>query len=189
MDRASRVDPEARIAPGPGAAAASDPGAGAPFDPRATPIPRRSMLVLMGASCLGAGALATVLAGCQSPPVTVSLDLSVADLVVGTPTEVPFTVTMANGSAVEASTWLVKQADGDLISFDPRCTHALCRYTWSTDLDRFQCGCHDGRYALDGAVLAGPPPRPLDRFPVRETATGIELDIPGNFATPKASLG
>jgi nitrite reductase/ring-hydroxylating ferredoxin subunit len=159
------------------------------FDPRTTPIPRRSMLALMGVGALSAAGLATILEGCATlPPVTVALDVDVAALPVGSPTEVAFTMSVGQ-AVVDGSTWLVKRADGDLIAFDPRCTHALCAYRWSDDTDRFQCGCHDGRFALDGTVLAGPPPRALDRFPIRETATGIEIDVPASFAAPKASLG
>ena len=159
------------------------------FDPHATPLRRRTVLVLMGAGAVAAtGGLAMVLEGCSVPPVTVTLDVDPASLVVGTPTEVSFPLALGDRT-VEASTWLVKQASGHIIAFDPRCTHALCAYTWAADLGRFQCPCHDGRFALDGAVLAGPPPRALDRFPVRETATGIEVDVPGSFATPKESLG
>ena len=159
------------------------------FDPRTTPLHRRTMLLVMGAGAVAAtGGLGMLLAACQGPPVTVSLDVDLDELVLGTPTEVPFTMTTGS-TAVEGSTWLVKQADGDLIAFDPRCTHALCAYDWSSDLGRFQCYCHEGRFALDGTVLSGPPPRALDRFPVRQTATGIEIDVPSNFATPQESLG
>ena len=159
------------------------------FDPRATPIPRRSMLALLGVGALSTAGLVTILEGCATPPpVTVALDVDVAALPVGSPTEVAFTMT-AGTAVVDGSTWLVKQADGDLLAFDPRCTHAACAYTWADDANRFQCGCHDGRFALDGTVLAGPPPRPLDRFPIRETTTGIEIDVPASFAEPKASLG
>lgn len=158
------------------------------FDLRTTPVPRRRVLVLMGAGAIVAtGGLGAVLAACSGPPVTVTLDVDVDSLVVGTPTEVPFT--MGTGSsAVQGSTWLVKQASGNLIAFDPRCTHALCAYAWSTETARFECHCHEGRFALDGTVLSGPPPRALDRFPVRETAAGIEIDVPANFATPRESL-
>ena len=31
----------------------------------------------------------------------------------------------------------------------------------------FYCPCHDGRYDEFGDVLAGPPPIPLEQFPVR----------------------
>jgi Rieske Fe-S protein len=106
---------------------------------------------------------------------------------VGTPTEVPFTLTIGD-DAVEASAWLVRTAAGEVIAFDPRCTHAVCAYDWSEDARRFKCQCHDGSFALDGTVLAGPPPRPLDRFPARVIGDVIELDVPASFVTPKESL-
>jgi Rieske Fe-S protein len=166
--------------------ASSPPGR--PFDPRATPVARRSVLFLMGATALGAGALGAVLEACSTAPVTVALDVDVDSLTVGTPAEVGFT--MRQGSTtVDGSTWLVRQASGALIAFDPRCTHALCAYRWEDASGRFQCGCHDGRFALDGTVLAGPPPRALDRFPVRRTATGLEIDVPASFVAPRASGG
>ena len=158
------------------------------FDPRTTPVPRRRVLVLMGAGALVVtSGLGLVLEACSGPPVTISLDVDVDTLVVGTPTEVPFKLP-SGSSTIAGSTWLVKQADGDLIAFDPRCTHGLCAYAWSNETDRFECHCHEGRFALDGAVLSGPPPHALDRFPVRQTATGIEIDVPSGFQTPRESL-
>jgi nitrite reductase/ring-hydroxylating ferredoxin subunit len=146
------------------------------------------MLLLMGAGALAAGGgLGVVLGGCAAPPVTVTLDIDPASLVPGTPTEVPFTL-VSGSSTVEGSTWLVRKASGELTAFDPRCTHGLCRYRWLRDGARFQCGCHDGQFALDGTVLAGPPPRPLGQFPVRLVGDVIEVDVPGDFETPKASL-
>ena len=79
------------------------------FDPRATPLPRRRMLTLMGASALLAGGLGAVLEACVGPPVTVRLDIDLDSLVPGTPREVPFTVLMGDRS-VPGSTWLVRQA-------------------------------------------------------------------------------
>jgi Rieske Fe-S protein len=147
------------------------------------------MLALMGVGTLSLAGLAAILEGCATPPpVTVALDVDPAALPVGAPTEVAFTMA-AGQTVVDGSTWLVKEATGDLVAFDPRCTHAACVYRWEDGADHFQCGCHDGRFALDGTVLAGPPPRPLDRFPIRETATGIEIDVPASFAAPAASLG
>jgi Rieske Fe-S protein len=167
------------------------------FDPAATPVPRRRILLLMGAGALAAsGGLGVLLEACgsgsggtssASPPITVKLDLDPATLVPGTPTEVQFTL-VAGGASVAASVWLVKRSDGEIVAFDPRCTHALCRYSWSSDTQRFTCHCHPGQFALDGTVLGGPPPRSLDRFPARVTATVLELDVPGNFATPRESL-
>jgi Rieske Fe-S protein len=167
----------------------SDRPGGPSRDPGSTTlIPRRRVLVLMGAGAVAmSGGLGSALAGCAGPPVTVALDVDVESLVVGTPTEVPFTVGTGS-SAVVSTTWLVKQADGNLIAFDPRCTHALCAYAWSTETARFECHCHEGRFALDGTVLSGPPPRALDRFPVRQTPAGVEIDVPAAFEAPRESL-
>jgi Rieske Fe-S protein len=164
------------------------PDEGPVFDPRVTPLPRRRMLLLMGAGALaGSAALGAFLQACAAPPVIVALDVDPASLVPGVPTEVPFVLNRGD-TGVPGSAWLVRKADGRLTAFDPRCTHGLCRYAWSQDGARFKCHCHDGQYALDGAVLAGPPPKPLAQFPVREVAGRIEVDVPGDFQTPRESL-
>ena len=165
------------------------PDPGPAFDPLTTPLPRRRMLVLMGAgtTLAATGGLGALLAACKAPPVTVQLDVDPAKLVAGTPREVLFTLQVGE-STIDGSTWIVKKATGDLVAFDPRCTHGLCRYRWSDEGGRFKCGCHDGQFALDGTVLAGPPPRPLGQFPVREVGGVIEVDVPGDFETPKESL-
>ena len=158
------------------------------FDPRETPVPRRRVLVLMGVGAIAAtGGLGSVLAACAGPPVTVRLDVDPDTLVPGTPVEVPFTVTQGTATT-DGSTWLIKKASGDLVAYDPRCTHGLCRYRWSTTAARFSCGCHDGQFALDGTVLTGPPPRALDQFPVRIVDGVVEVDVPGDFETPRESL-
>ena len=79
---------------------------------------------------------------------------------------------------------MMQRRGGDLVAFDPRSTHAQCAYDWSTD-DRFACLCHEGFFALDGSVVSGPPPRPLDRFSVRQTDGAIELEVPADFSTPR----
>jgi Rieske Fe-S protein len=163
------------------------PATGPAFDPHATPIPRRRMLAIMGMSTLAATGFGAFLAACKGPPVTVQLDVDPARLVVGTPREVLFTLQQGE-SAIDGSAWLVRKASGELVAFDPRCTHGLCRYRWSEEGGRFKCGCHDGHFALDGSVLNGPPPRPLGQFPVREAGGVIEVDVPGDFETPRESL-
>ncbi|MEI7743791.1 MAG: Rieske (2Fe-2S) protein [Chloroflexota bacterium] len=164
------------------------PDEGPAFDPRATPVPRRTMLVLMGAGAVVAGGgLGALLAACSGPPVTITLDTDPSWLLVGVPTEVAFTVVSGDGS-IPGSTWLVKQATGELVAFDPRCTHGLCRYAWAPEATRFKCRCHNGEYDIDGKVAAGLPPKPLGRFPVREVGGKIVVDVPSDFRTPKESL-
>jgi len=138
-------------------------------------------------TALAGGSLAALLEGCAGPPVPVELEIDPDTLVPGTPIEVPFTVELG-GSTVAGSAWLVKRASGAITAFDPRCTHALCGYTWDGGGSRFLCKCHDGQFALDGTVLSGKPPKPLNELSVHVTGTVVEVDVPGNFQTPKESL-
>ena len=78
------------------------------------------------------------------------------------PAPVPFSGTVG-GASVAGTAWLVQEQGGDLVAFDPRCPHAQCAYE-PTDDARFSCLCHEAFFDLDGNVLSGPPPRPLDRF-------------------------
>jgi len=165
-----------------------EPRSAAAFDPRTSPVPRRRVLLLMGAGALAAGGgLGVLLEACAGPPIPVKLDFDPASLPPETPTEVPFTLT-TGGSTVQGSTWLVRQANGDIVAFDPRCTHALCSYAWSAEEREFLCHCHDGAFAIDGKVLHGPPPRALDRLPLRLEGDVIEVDVPSGFRTPRESL-
>ena len=45
------------------------------------------------------------------------------------------------------------------------CTHLGCAVAWEGN--EFVCPCHGGRYGADGAVIAGPPPRPLPRCEIK----------------------
>ena len=84
---------------------------------------------------------------------------------VGVPKLVQFTLAQKDGWIEEdtsKSVWVVRQGDNDFNVFVARCTHLGCAYNWNADAKEFECPCHGGRYALDGRVLGGPPPRPLD---------------------------
>ncbi|MEX2660749.1 MAG: ubiquinol-cytochrome c reductase iron-sulfur subunit [Vicinamibacterales bacterium] len=50
------------------------------------------------------------------------------------------------------------------------CTHLGCRVRWDAPSTRFRCPCHGGVFDARGAVVEGPPPRPLDRVEVRVDA-------------------
>lgn len=51
--------------------------------------------------------------------------------------------------------------DGEVRIFSAICTHEGCTVDWSPQAGILQCPCHDGRFAVDGSVIAGPPPSPL----------------------------
>ena len=48
--------------------------------------------------------------------------------------------------------------------FSNVCTHLGCRVNWEADKNEYVCPCHDGHFGLDGKVVSGPPPRPLDVY-------------------------
>ena len=51
-------------------------------------------------------------------------------------------------------------------AFSGTCTHLSCTVKWTESAGEFICPCHDARFGPDGAVLGGPPPRPLPKIPV-----------------------
>lgn len=64
-------------------------------------------------------------------------------------------------TSVERSVWVVK-IRGELRVYSPICPHLGCYYSWS-DIDKnFECPCHGSMFSIDGGVLEGPTPRPLD---------------------------
>jgi Rieske Fe-S protein len=147
------------------------------------PISRRRALAVIGSSVAGVA----LLGGCGSSATTaprgwVAADVDPATLSGGQPVSVRFAGTVG-GSAVAGSAWLLKRDSGDLVAYDPRCTHAQCAYE-ATDDGRFSCLCHEAFFDLEGRVLSGPPPRPLDEFAVREAGGQIELEVPADFSTP-----
>ncbi len=62
---------------------------------------------------------------------------------------------------------LVRTADGEYQAFGQKCTHLTCPVFYVKEHERLECPCHEGGFdAKTGAVLYGPPPRPLDRVEI-----------------------
>lgn len=91
----------------------------------------------------------------------------VAGLVSGKPTGFPFARKIEDGwmEAMETGVAYAVTHDGQSVKvFSNVCTHLKCRASWHEDRGVFICPCHDGLFSVDGEVLGGPPPRPLDQF-------------------------
>jgi menaquinol-cytochrome c reductase iron-sulfur subunit len=58
--------------------------------------------------------------------------------------------------------FLIWNGARDVRVFSATCTHLGCQILWDGDAKRFRCPCHGGVYDVNGQVLEGPPPRPLD---------------------------
>jgi Rieske Fe-S protein len=62
---------------------------------------------------------------------------------------------------------LLRVDDGQVVAFSQQCTHLGCVVYYEAEEDRWHCPCHEGNFAtLTGAVISGPPTRPLGRIDV-----------------------
>lgn len=59
-----------------------------------------------------------------------------------------------------------------------RCTHFGCTVAWEPEQEVYACPCHDGMFAPDGRVLAGPPSRPLPTLPVERVGDAVIVQLP-----------
>lgn len=90
-----------------------------------------------------------------------------ADIPSGKPQEIVYYRTRTDGwrkVREKTTTWVVKQKDGKTVAFNPQCPHLGCIYHWEDRQDSFVCPCHQSTFSLDGDVVQGPAPRPLDRY-------------------------
>lgn len=59
---------------------------------------------------------------------------------------------------------LVRTTETDYVAYSRLCTHNSCPVFWRPEDNAFACPCHGGLFSVaNGAVLQGPPPRPLPR--------------------------
>jgi len=68
---------------------------------------------------------------------------------------------------------VLKKKDGKLAAFSAKCTHEGCTVQFVPADALIWCACHNGKFALDGHVISGPPPRPLAAF-------AVDGDLKGN---------
>jgi len=119
-------------------------------------------------AALGVPALAYLLV----PPRLRKADdwIAVGDIVRFTPNvpaEVTFRRNRVDGWKVtseNSTAWVVKQADNSVVAFGPQCTHLGCAYHFDEGTKEFLCPCHNSLFSIDGHVVSGPAPRPLDRY-------------------------
>jgi menaquinol-cytochrome c reductase iron-sulfur subunit len=86
---------------------------------------------------------------------------------IGKPTAVSFTRSQVNGwekTVTSYGLYVIKKSETNFLVLSSKCTHLGCTVNWKPDRNEYVCPCHDAQFALDGKVLGGPPPRPLDSF-------------------------
>ncbi len=138
--------------------------------PSVISLPRRSVLRALAAAAGGAAVAQALLAtGCADMGPEGGRD-SEARIPLSGLAEGERRVIDVAGRPVE----IVRRANGvDARSLT--CTHWGCRVRWDAQEGAYRCPCHGGRFAPDGRVISGPPPRPLPPVPV--TVAGGQVVI------------
>jgi len=86
---------------------------------------------------------------------------------IGTPTPFSFTQTKVNGwerTTTSYGLFVLRHSENDLKILSNRCTHLSCRVSWNEEDQSYHCPCHDARFDIEGEVIYGPPPHPLDEY-------------------------
>lgn len=68
---------------------------------------------------------------------------------------------------VKQAVYVLRKENEEFVIYDIHCTHVGCPVHWNEAAQRFFSPCHGGVFDIEGKVLAGPPPRPLDRYEVK----------------------
>jgi quinol---cytochrome c reductase iron-sulfur subunit, bacillus type len=144
--------------------------------PEAVPIGRRGFLQMTSAvaatvtaGLVGIPAVRALASPAMAKPpmdtwIKVADDVAVIDL--GVPVRVDFVQTQDDAWITNRAlngVWLYTEDGEKFKAYNGHCTHLGCGYMLAKDGKTFICPCHRGQFDVKtGAVLAGPPPRPLD---------------------------
>ena len=113
----------------------------------------------------------------------------ISQLTPDAPVEMSFQQSRVDGWKVvteKRTAWVVKTADNQVVAYGPQCTHLGCAYHWDAGVKQFACPCHASFFSLDGKVLAGPAPRPLDRYVTRIQNNRLQVGVLKNSAESNA---
>jgi Rieske Fe-S protein len=88
---------------------------------------------------------------------------------IGIPTLFNFTRTKINGWEKTVNSYGVfilrrSESENDVLALSNVCTHLSCRVNWVEEQQEYACPCHDAQFDINGNVVDGPPPRPLDPY-------------------------
>jgi Rieske Fe-S protein len=61
---------------------------------------------------------------------------------------------------------LIRVNDTEWRAYSAICTHLNCTVQFQDSTRQIWCACHNGFYDLNGKVVSGPPPRPLEEYAV-----------------------
>jgi cytochrome b6-f complex iron-sulfur subunit len=128
--------------------------------PRPSVFASRRQFIQLGVAAAGAAWVGTLVQAGLFPQETIEeaepVEIPMSELPVGAARPLTYGGTPAI---------LIRTAES-IKAFSLVCTHLGCLVQWQADKKEFYCPCHDGRFDQFGEVVAGPPPVPLEEFPV-----------------------
>jgi menaquinol-cytochrome c reductase iron-sulfur subunit len=89
----------------------------------------------------------------------------ITDFAVAEPQQRSFTIIEHDGWAerlVEKTVWVIRNSDDSTVVFTAVCPHLGCTIKWRTEVNNFNCGCHQSTFDVSGKLVSGPAPRPMD---------------------------
>ena len=147
---------------------------------------RRNALVLFvnsAAAVVGAGLSVVLGAFALRPPRPAHSDRwvragGVSDLTPNVP--VPRVVTLSRQDGwyrerARETVFVVWDGAKSVRAMSATCTHLGCQVRWDGPAEKFRCPCHGGVFDMQGAVVDGPPPRPLNQIAARVDDNGTVL--------------
>ncbi len=87
--------------------------------------------------------------------------------------KVNYTFTAKDGwvkATKKRSVYVTDVGNGEWDVFSRTCSHLGCLVRWNESQEAFLCPCHGAVFDKDGAVVAGPPPKPLQKLEVKVEA-------------------
>ena len=92
----------------------------------------------------------------------------ISSLSIGQPQDMNFQVRVTDAylqQEVTRSVWVIKHSPAEMTVFSPICTHLGCHFKWNPQTRHFECPCHGSVWTIEGKVIGGPAPRPIDTLP------------------------
>jgi menaquinol-cytochrome c reductase iron-sulfur subunit len=114
------------------------------------------------------------------PATWIKVAEDIAELDIGVPIRVDFVQNQSDAwveTRAQNAVWLYTEDGAKFKAYNGHCTHLGCSYYYDKQLKTFACPCHRGQFDVKtGAVLAGPPPRPLDELQVEIRDSAVFVD-------------
>ena len=105
---------------------------------------------------------------------------AVADVKKDEPTKFTYSYVKVDGwfEKTVYGTVYVVGGDTGLFALSNICTHLGCGVRWDPARKAFACPCHAAIFDMNGNVVSGPPPKPLERLRTSTEHGKIQILVP-----------